>query len=384
MPYLPIDPKHVGRTYEAVIRVNSQSGKGGVAYVMKAEHGFDLPRRLQIEFSKTIQHITEDSGTEISPVVMWEAFQGEYLPAAPRYALRRPRAAHAARAARRSPPRSSSTASTARSPARAAARSRRSCAGCARRSASSSTSSTTPSTPSGAAPRPTAVAYVESIAASDGDGAGETRWGIGIDPDITTAGLKAVLGALERQQRLSSRRPVARPTLRRCACASGCGGLKRLAYLGALVGVVFAVRQAKASAASAVDVGPPATWPPLQRGRAAGRRRRRPRDRGRPAADAAPTSGDPVVSDEPVAAVGDVADDEPASLGRAGRRAVPARCRTRSRPTPTPASTTSPAGGSTSAPAPSAATSTPQPPRPTATVPPRARDHGQSSGGSRT
>ena len=60
VPYLPIDPKHVGRTYEAVIRVNSQSGKGGVAYVMKAEHGFDLPRRLQIEFTKTIQHITED------------------------------------------------------------------------------------------------------------------------------------------------------------------------------------------------------------------------------------------------------------------------------------------------------------------------------------
>ncbi len=69
VPYLPIDPAHVGRSYEAVIRVNSQSGKGGVAYVMKTEHGFDLPRRLQIEFSKTIQHITEDSGTEISPGV---------------------------------------------------------------------------------------------------------------------------------------------------------------------------------------------------------------------------------------------------------------------------------------------------------------------------
>ena len=67
VPYLPIDPAHVGRSYEAVIRVNSQSGKGGVAYVMKTEHGFDLPRRFQIEFSKTIQHITEDSGTEISP-----------------------------------------------------------------------------------------------------------------------------------------------------------------------------------------------------------------------------------------------------------------------------------------------------------------------------
>jgi 2-isopropylmalate synthase len=87
VPYLPIDPKHVGRSYEAVIRVNSQSGKGGVAFVMKTEHGFDLPRRLQIEFSKTIQHITEDSGTEISPVMMWDAFQTEYLPEAPRYFL---------------------------------------------------------------------------------------------------------------------------------------------------------------------------------------------------------------------------------------------------------------------------------------------------------
>ena len=87
VPYLPLDPSHVGRTYEAVIRVNSQSGKGGVAYIMKAEHGFDLPRRLQIEFSKTIQAITEDSGTEIAPGAMWDAFQYEYLPATPDIAL---------------------------------------------------------------------------------------------------------------------------------------------------------------------------------------------------------------------------------------------------------------------------------------------------------
>jgi 2-isopropylmalate synthase len=79
VPYLPIDPAHLGRNYEAVIRVNSQSGKGGVAYIMKAEHGLDLPRRLQIEFSRTIQHITEDSGTEITPAAMWDAFAAEYL-----------------------------------------------------------------------------------------------------------------------------------------------------------------------------------------------------------------------------------------------------------------------------------------------------------------
>ena len=83
VPYLPIDPKHVGRTYEAVIRVNSQSGKGGVAYIMKAEHGFELPRRLQIEFSGLVQKITEDTGTEITPEEMWNAFAGAYLPKRP-------------------------------------------------------------------------------------------------------------------------------------------------------------------------------------------------------------------------------------------------------------------------------------------------------------
>ncbi len=87
VPYLPIDPKHVGRTYEAVVRVNSQSGKGGVAYIMKAEHGLELPRRLQIEFSRSIQTITEDTGTEISPADMWARFQTEYLPEDPTYQL---------------------------------------------------------------------------------------------------------------------------------------------------------------------------------------------------------------------------------------------------------------------------------------------------------
>jgi 2-isopropylmalate synthase len=83
VPYLPIDPKHVGRTYEAIIRINSQSGKGGVAYIMHAEHGLELPRRLQIEFSKTIQTIAEDSGTEISPDELWTAFRSVYLPENP-------------------------------------------------------------------------------------------------------------------------------------------------------------------------------------------------------------------------------------------------------------------------------------------------------------
>jgi 2-isopropylmalate synthase len=79
VPYLAIDPHDVGRTYEAVIRVNSQSGKGGVAYVMKAEHQLDLPRRLQIEFSRVIQEHTDAEGGEVSPTQMWEIFSATYL-----------------------------------------------------------------------------------------------------------------------------------------------------------------------------------------------------------------------------------------------------------------------------------------------------------------
>ena len=81
VPYLPIDPSDVGRTYEAVIRVNSQSGKGGVAYIMKAEHHLDLPRRLQIEFSRVVQARTDAEGGEVTPAQMWEAFAAEYLSA---------------------------------------------------------------------------------------------------------------------------------------------------------------------------------------------------------------------------------------------------------------------------------------------------------------
>ena len=80
VPYLPIDPSHTGRTYEAIIQVNSQSGKGGVAYLMDAEHGLDLPRRLQIEFSKEVQTVTENSGTVIRPGEMWDVFSRTYLP----------------------------------------------------------------------------------------------------------------------------------------------------------------------------------------------------------------------------------------------------------------------------------------------------------------
>ncbi|WP_185995854.1 2-isopropylmalate synthase [Nocardioides campestrisoli] len=78
-PYLPIDPKDVGRSYEAVIRVNSQSGKGGVAYLLKSEHNLDLPRRAQIEFSRVIQQRTDAEGGEVTPEEIWSVFRGEYL-----------------------------------------------------------------------------------------------------------------------------------------------------------------------------------------------------------------------------------------------------------------------------------------------------------------
>jgi len=80
VPYLPIDPHDIGRSYEAVVRVNSQSGKGGVAYILKSEHHLDLPRRLQIEFSGVVQKRTDVVGGEISPAALWSAFQDEYLP----------------------------------------------------------------------------------------------------------------------------------------------------------------------------------------------------------------------------------------------------------------------------------------------------------------
>ena len=81
VPYLPIDPMDVGRSYEAVIRVNSQSGKGGVAYLLKSDHSLDLPRKLQIEFSRVVQSLTDSEGGEVTSQELWDIFNDEYLPA---------------------------------------------------------------------------------------------------------------------------------------------------------------------------------------------------------------------------------------------------------------------------------------------------------------
>ncbi|CAN5724438.1 2-isopropylmalate synthase [soil metagenome] len=195
VPYLPIDPKHVGRSYEAVIRVNSQSGKGGVAYVMKSEHGFDLPRRMQIEFSKCIQHITEDSGTEITPAAMWQTFRDEYLPEVRRFEL----LGHELHTRDRQ---STVTAQIVvdgehrtvvgkgGGPIDAFVHGLRDAFGTALDVVDYAEHAI------GKGSDATAAAYVETTI-----DAGPTRWGIGLDDDITTASLKAVLTALARQLR---------------------------------------------------------------------------------------------------------------------------------------------------------------------------------------
>jgi 2-isopropylmalate synthase len=199
VPYLPIDPKHVGRTYEAVIRVNSQSGKGGVAYIMKAEHGFDLPRRLQIEFSKTIQAITEDSGTEISPAAMWEAFRVQYLPEpAPYELLDHDLVSEGGR---------DRTRLTAHLRVRGATRTVTGSGngpiaafvdGLRRELAADFDVVDYAEHALGQGADATAVAYVETAHGSDST----LRWGVGVHPNIITASLMAVLSGLARGEGL--------------------------------------------------------------------------------------------------------------------------------------------------------------------------------------
>ena len=203
VPYLPVDPKDLGRTYEAVIRVNSQSGKGGVAYLLKTDHALDLPRKLQIEFSGVVQAKTDAEGGEVTSEQIWAIFQDEYLPSPDpdakwgRFALLSTRTASdmtgtvSLSATLRDGEEIAAVEATGNGPI-AAFLSIMERQGIAIR----------------------LFDYVEHALSAGGDAHaaayvelevnGRTLWGVGIDPDISTASLKAVVSAVNRAIRLET------------------------------------------------------------------------------------------------------------------------------------------------------------------------------------
>ncbi len=196
VPYLPIDPAHVGRTYEAVIRVNSQSGKGGVAYVMETEHGLVLPRRLQIEFSQVVQGIAEDEGGEVTPEEMWEAFRATYLSDDPTVALHGHELVTAD---------DGTTTITAHVVVDGEART---ATGAGNGPIAAFVAALADAVgvdidvvdyhehATGSGSQAVAVAYVETV-----DPDGTVRWGVGMHPNIVTASLGAVLSSVDRARR---------------------------------------------------------------------------------------------------------------------------------------------------------------------------------------
>ena len=201
VPYLPIDPADVGRTYEAVIRVNSQSGKGGIAYLLERDYGLALPRLLQIEFSQVIQRITDATGKELSAAEIRAAFDREYVMAslpityldhrAQHARARHDRAAHRASCGRR---RANRARGSRQRPGR------RVRAGVARRHERRHPRAELPRACVGGGEDATAVAYVQLRVGGDC-----TVYGVGLDPNIVTATLKAVVSAREpRRSRTGS------------------------------------------------------------------------------------------------------------------------------------------------------------------------------------
>ena len=194
VPYLPIDPKDVGRSYEAVIRVNSQSGKGGVAYILKTDYSLDLPRRLQIEFSQVVQAHTDDEGGEVEPERMWKIFSDEYLADGPRLGLLANRGSS-----------QSDGHQTISADVRVDGEIREvSGTGNGPVSAFVNALSTI-------GIHVTVQDYAEHAMSSGGDAsaaayveceaAGRTLWGVGVDDNIVTASLKAVVSAVNRGHR---------------------------------------------------------------------------------------------------------------------------------------------------------------------------------------
>lgn len=190
VPYLPIDPRDLGRSYEAVIRVNSQSGKGGVAYIMKSEHQLDLPRRLQIEFSGVVQRRTDDAGGEVTPAEMYAIFADEYL------------------SDRRLAVRSYSVA-TVDGKVEFAAEADLDGGACRLTGVGNGPIDAFVRALADQAVSVRVLDYAEHALTSGGDAQaaayvecevnGETRWGVGVDANIVTASLKAVASAVNRQ-----------------------------------------------------------------------------------------------------------------------------------------------------------------------------------------
>jgi 2-isopropylmalate synthase len=197
VPYLPIDPHHVGRTYDSVIRVNSQSGKGGVAYIMETEHQMVLPRRLQIEFSRAIQLVTEALGTEVSAEKIWEVFVAEYLASGAveliDIEMTTSRDSDKVTAELVFDGRRVTVTGEGNGPISAFVAAVRDGTGFAIEVLDYHEHAVT----SGA--NANAVAYVETS-----NGNGVTRWGVGIDQNIATAGIKAVISAMNSRKRAAT------------------------------------------------------------------------------------------------------------------------------------------------------------------------------------
>jgi len=200
VPYLPIDPRDVGRSYEAVIRVNSQSGKGGVAYLMKTEYALDLPRRLQIEFSRVVQREADATGTEMTASRLWEIFADEYLPSPDpshqwgRFALQGTR-----------------TSSSDAGPDTLAVDMTDAGAAITLEGSGNGPVAAFTHALATRGVRVDVLDYAEHAMTAGGDAnaasyvecrvGDETWWGVGIDPSITTATLKAIISAVNRATR---------------------------------------------------------------------------------------------------------------------------------------------------------------------------------------
>lgn len=198
MPYLPLDPKDLGRSYDAVIRVNSQSGKGGISYLLESEYGLELPRRLQIEFSQVVQAVMDDSGKELTAADIWGIFEREYAIADtarvaiahPAVTEQGPNAVHL-RAEATVGGRRVQVEGEGTGPIDAFVN------GLAQRSGQCIRVLDYHEHSIGSGADARAVAYLEMRIAGD-DGEGQTRYGVGIDANIVAASLKAIASGLNR------------------------------------------------------------------------------------------------------------------------------------------------------------------------------------------